>query len=56
MPVDTNLHMDPTQVPLDTNLHIDTTPDVSSGNEIIFLPQCVGGSKEKQDDMVVITW
>ena len=22
----------------------------------IFLPQCVGGSKEKQDNMVVIPW
>ena len=33
--VDTNLDVDPTQVSVDTNSHMNTTPDVSSGIEII---------------------
>ena len=33
--VDTNLDVDPTRVSVDTNSHTNTTPDVSSGIEII---------------------
>ena len=33
--VDTNLHVDPTRVSVDTNSRMNTTPDVSSGIEII---------------------
>ena len=40
--VDTNLDVDPTRVSVDTNLRMNTTPDVSSGIEIIvnelFIP------------------
>ena len=35
MSVDTNLDVDPTRVSVDTYLRTNTTPDVSSGIEII---------------------
>ena len=34
--VDTNLHVDPTRVSINTNSPMNTTPDVSSGIEIIL--------------------